>query len=103
MALFSLVFKERELDFNADCTLHPLVSIPHTLSLLLPANLASLTTTTFIACLPPPCAHPTTVPRRFLPATICLSFEMKRKCLPVGSQVAHPEGWLRLMPAIQLC
>lgn len=28
---------------------------------------------------------------------------MKRKCLPAGSQVAHPEGWLRLMPAIQLC
>lgn len=37
------------------------------------------------------------------PCNICLSFGMKRKCLPVGSQVVHPKGWLRLMPVIQLC
>ena len=34
---------------------------------------------------------------------ICLSFEQRRRCLSGGPQVAHPEGWLRLMPVIQLC
>lgn len=63
--------------------------------------------TTFIACLPttPVIQPPTPKLRRTLlpsPRNICLS-EMKRKCLPAGSQVAHPGGWLRLMPVIQLC
>lgn len=76
------------------------VSFPHSITLL-PANLTSLTAIppSSPACLPPP-------PRRaapLSPCNICLSFGMKRKCLPVGSQVAHPEGWLRLMPVIQLC
>lgn len=53
---------------------------------------------------PPPssaCSHPSALAPP--PRPPFDSFGMKRKCLPVGSQVAHPEGWLRLMPAIQLC
>lgn len=84
---------------------HPLVSFPH-----------SITFTRCQSCLsrhlhrmpahPPLCTPPTPTPHRaapLSPCNICLSFGMKRKCLPVGSQVAHPEGWLRLMPVIQLC
>lgn len=75
---------------------HPLVSFPHSITSA-PCQSCSLTTT-FIACLTTPlCAAP------IFPCNICLSFGMKRKCLPVGPQVAHPEGWLRLMPVIQLC
>lgn len=39
----------------------------------------------------------------FSPCNICLSPEMKRKCLPAGLQVAHHEGGQRLIPVIQLC
>lgn len=50
-----------------------------------------------------PLGSPPTNATSLPPCSVCLSLGMKRKCLPVGSQVAHPKGWLRLMSVIQLC
>lgn len=101
MMLFFIHFQSRDLDFSADCTSHPLVSLPHFITFIpcqsyLPHrhHLHRLPST-------PMLIHHCATPLSH--CNICLSFEMKRKGLPVGSRVAHPEGWLRLMPAIQLC
>lgn len=70
----------------------------HTLPIL---HLLFLPATT--ATIPSLPAHPITAPGPFSPCNICLSPEMKRKCLPVGLQVAHHEGGQRLIPVISLC